>query len=125
LRLAIRPLEEDMNVIEAIEKEQMRVDIPDFRPGDTVKVHARIKEGEKERIQIFQGVVIRKRKGNTGATFTVRKVSYGIGVERIFPLHAPLVDKIEVLTRGKVRRSRLYYLRKLRGKAARIKERRQ
>ena len=114
-----------MNVIEAIEKEQMRVDIPDFRPGDTVKVHARIKEGEKERIQIFQGVVIRKRKGNTGATFTVRKVSYGIGVERIFPLHAPLVDKIEVLTRGKVRRSRLYYLRKLRGKAARIKERRQ
>jgi large subunit ribosomal protein L19 len=114
-----------MNVIEAIEKEQMRVDIPDFRPGDTVKVHARIKEGEKERIQIFQGVVIRKRRGNTGATFTVRKVSYGIGVERIFPLHAPLVDKIEVLTRGKVRRSRLYYLRKLRGKAARIKERRQ
>lgn len=114
-----------MNVIEAIEKEQMRVDLPDFRPGDTVKVHARIKEGEKERIQIFQGVVIRKRRGNTGATFTVRKVSYGIGVERIFPLHAPLVDKIEVLTRGKVRRSRLYYLRKLRGKAARIKERRQ
>jgi large subunit ribosomal protein L19 len=114
-----------MNVIEAIEKEQMRVDIPDFRPGDTVKVHARIKEGEKERIQIFQGVVIRKRKGNTGATFTVRKVSYGIGVERIFPLHAPFVDKIEVLTKGKVRRSRLYYLRKLRGKAARIKERRQ
>ena len=113
-----------MNVLEAIEKEQMRVDIPDFRPGDTVKVHARIKEGEKERIQIFQGVVIRKRKGNTGATFTVRKVSYGIGVERIFPLHAPFVDKIEVLTRGKVRRSRLYYLRKLRGKAARIKERR-
>jgi len=113
-----------MNVIEAIEKEQMRVDIPDFRPGDTVKVHAKIREGEKERIQIFQGVVIRKRKGNTGATFTVRKVSYGIGVERIFPLHAPLVDKIEVLTRGKVRRSRLYYLRKLRGKAARIKERR-
>ena len=113
-----------MNVIETIEKEQMRVDIPDFRPGDTVKVHARIKEGEKERIQIFQGVVIRKRKGNTGATFTVRKVSYGIGVERIFPLHSPFVDKIEVLTRGKVRRSRLYYLRNLRGKAARIKERR-
>jgi large subunit ribosomal protein L19 len=113
-----------MNVIEAIEREQMRGDIPDFRPGDTVKVHARIKEGEKERIQIFQGIVIRKRKGTTGATFTVRKVSYGIGVERIFPLHAPFVDKIEVLTRGKVRRSRLYYLRKLRGKAARIKERR-
>jgi len=113
-----------MNVIEAIEKEQMRGDLPDFRAGDTVKVHAKIREGEKERIQIFQGVCIRKRKGNTGATFTVRKVSYGIGVERIFPLHAPLVDKIEVLTRGKVRRSRLYYLRNLRGKAARIKERR-
>ena len=114
-----------MNIIEAIEKEQMRVDLPDFRAGDTVKVHARIKEGEKERIQMFQGVCIRKRKWNTGATFTVRKVSYGIGVERIFPLHSPFIDKIEVLTRGKVRRSRLYYLRKLRGKAARIKERRQ
>ena len=113
-----------MNVIEAIEKEQMRVDIPDFRPGDTVKVHAKIKEGEKERIQVFQGVVIRKRKGNTGATFTVRKVSYVIGVERIFPLHSPFIDKIEVLTKGKVRRSRLYYLRNLRGKAARIKEKR-
>jgi large subunit ribosomal protein L19 len=113
-----------MNIIETIEKEQMRTDIPDFRPGDTVKVHARIKEGQKERIQIFQGVVIRKRKGNTGATFTVRKVSYGIGVERIFPLHSPSIDKIEVVTRGKVRRARLYYLRNLRGKAARIKERR-
>ena len=93
-------------------------------PGDTVKVHARIKEGEKERIQVFQGVVIRKRNGNTGATFTVRKISYGIGVERIFPFHSPLIDKVEVLSRGKVRRSRLYYLRKLRGKAARIKEKR-
>ena len=113
-----------MNVIEMLEKEQMRGDIPAFRPGDTVKVHARIKEGEKERIQVFQGVVIRKRNGNTGATFTVRKVSYGIGVERIFPFHSPLIDKLEVLSRGKVRRSRLYYLRKLRGKAARIKEKR-
>ena len=113
-----------MNVIEMLEKEQMRGDIPAFRPGDTVKVHARIKEGEKERIQVFQGVVIRKRNGNTGATFTVRKVSYGIGVERIFPFHSPLIDKVEVLSRGKVRRSRLYYLRKLRGKAARIKEKR-
>jgi len=113
-----------MNIIEALEKEQMRSDIPDFRPGDTVKVHARIKEGEKERIQVFQGVVIRKRKGNTGATFTVRKVSYGIGVEKIFPLHSPSLDKVEVVTRGKVRRARLYYLRKLRGKAARIKEKR-
>ncbi|HUU80237.1 MAG TPA: 50S ribosomal protein L19 [Acidobacteriota bacterium] len=113
-----------MDIVETLEKEQMRTDIPDFRPGDTVKVHARIKEGQKERIQVFQGVVIRKRKGNTGATFTVRKVSYGIGVERIFPLHSPLIDRIEILTRGKVRRGRLYYLRKLTGKAARIKEKR-
>ncbi len=117
-------LEGNMNILEALEKEQMRTDIPDFRPGDTVKVHARIKEGEKERIQIFKGVVIRKRKGNTGATFTVRKVSYGVGVEKIFPLHSPLVDKIEIVTKGRVRRARLYYLRKLRGKASRIKEKR-
>jgi large subunit ribosomal protein L19 len=102
----------------------MRLDIPDFKPGDTIRVHARIKEGEKERIQIFQGVVLRKRKGGTGATFTVRKVSYGIGVERIFPLHSPNIDKVEIVSRGKVRRGRLYYLRKLRGKAARIKEKR-
>jgi len=113
-----------MNIIEALENEQMRVDIPAFGPGDTVKVHARIREGQKERIQVFQGVVIRKRKGNTGASFTVRKISYGIGVERIFPLHSPLIDKIEVVTRGRVRRARLYYLRNLRGKAARIKEKR-
>jgi large subunit ribosomal protein L19 len=113
-----------MNIVETLEKEQMRTDIPDFRTGDTVKVHARIKEGEKERIQVFQGVVIRKRKGNTGASFTVRKVSYGIGVERIFPLHSPFIDKVEILSRGKVRRARLYYLRKLRGKAARVKEKR-
>lgn len=112
------------NIMENIEKEQMRVDIPDFRPGDTIKVHARIKEGEKERVQVFQGFVIRKRKGNTGATFTVRKVSYGIGVERIFPLHSPTIDKIEIISRGKVRRGKLYYMRKLRGKAARIKEKR-
>lgn len=113
-----------MNLVESFEREQMRVDIPDFKAGDTVKVHARITEGEKERIQVFQGLVIRKRKGNTGATFTVRKVSYGIGVERIFPLHSPNIDRVEILTRGKVRRARLYYLRKLRGKAARIKEKR-
>ena len=113
-----------MDVIQAIDKEHMRLDIPVFKAGDTVKVHARIKEGDKERIQIFQGVVIRKRKGNLGATFTVRKVSYGVGVERIFPLHSPAIDKIEIVTRGKVRRGRLYYLRKLRGKAARIKEKR-
>jgi large subunit ribosomal protein L19 len=113
-----------MNIVELLQKEQMRADIPDFRAGDTVKVHARIREGDKERVQVFQGVVIRKRKGNTGATFTVRKVSYGVGVERIFPLHSPLIDKVEIVSRGKVRRARLYYLRKLRGKAARIKERR-
>ena len=113
-----------MNVLELLEREQMRTDIPEFRPGDTVKVHARIKEGEKERIQVFKGVVIRKRKGHTGATFTVRKVSYGVGVERIFPTHSPGVDKIEIITRGQVRRSRLYYLRGLKGKAARIKEKR-
>jgi large subunit ribosomal protein L19 len=113
-----------MNIIENLEKEQMRLDIPDFRAGDTIKVHARIKEGDKERIQVFQGAVIRRRKGTTGATFTVRKVSYGIGVERIFPLHSPSIDKIEIVSRGKVRQGRLYYLRKLRGKAARIKEKR-
>jgi large subunit ribosomal protein L19 len=113
-----------MEKIEQIEKEQMRLDHPDFGPGDNVKVHVKIKEGEKERIQVFQGVVISKRKGNTNATFTVRKVSYGVGVERIFPLHSPALDKIEVVTRGRVRQAKIYYLRKLRGKAARIKERR-
>ena len=102
----------------------MRLDIPAFAAGDTVKVYVKIKEGEKERIQAFQGVVISKRGRGTGATFTVRKVSYGIGVERIFPLHSPAIDKIEVITRGRVRRSKIYYLRKLRGKAARIRERR-
>jgi large subunit ribosomal protein L19 len=113
-----------MDVITNLEREQMRIDLPAFRPGDSIRVHTRIKEGDKERIQIFQGVVIRKRKGGLGATFTVRKISYGVGVERIFPLHSPNIDKIEVLTRGKVRRARLYYMRKLRGKAARIKEKR-
>lgn len=102
----------------------MRLDIPSFAAGDTVKVNVKIKEGEKERVQVFQGVVISKRGSGTGATFTVRKVSYGIGVERIFPLHSPVIDKIEVITRGRVRRSKIYYLRKLRGKAARIRERR-
>ncbi len=113
-----------MEKIQQIEKEQMRLDHPNFGPGDNVKVHVKIKEGEKERVQVFQGVVISKRKGTTNATFTVRKVSYGVGVERIFPLHSPAIDKIEVVTRGRVRRAKIYYLRKLRGKAARIKERR-
>ena len=111
-----------MDTLQVLDREQMRVDVPRFKSGDTVKVHVRIREGEKERVQIFQGVVIRKRKGNVNSTFTVRKVSYGVGVERIFPLHSPMVDKIEVVSRGRVRRSRLYYLRKLRGKAARIRE---
>ncbi len=113
-----------MDALTMLEKEQMRVDLPDFKTGDQIRVHVKIKEGEKERIQVFEGVVIRKRKGNTGATFTVRKVSYGVGVERIFPLHAPAIDRIDIVSRGKVRRSRLYYLRELKGKAARIKERR-
>lgn len=113
-----------METIKQLEREMMRLDLPNFAPGDTVKVHVKIKEGDKERIQVFQGVVISKRKGMTNATFTVRKVSYGVGVERIFPLHSPIIDKIEIITRGRVRRAKIYYLRKLRGKAARIKERR-
>jgi large subunit ribosomal protein L19 len=113
-----------MSVLEMIEKEHMRVDIPEFRPGDTVKVHVKIREGGKERIQVFEGVVIRKRKGNSTATFTVRKVSYGVGVERTFPLHSPMIEYIEVVQRGKVRQSRIYYIRQRKGKAARIRERR-
>jgi large subunit ribosomal protein L19 len=113
-----------MEKLKQLEKEMMRLDLPEFAPGDTVKVHVKIKEGEKERIQVFQGVVISKRKGTTSATFTVRKVSYGVGVERVFPMHSPIIDKIEVVARGRVRRAKIYYLRKLRGKAARIKERR-
>ena len=113
-----------MDRIKQLEKEHMRLDLPDFGPGDTVKVNVKIKEGEKERIQAFQGVCISKRKGTTNASFTVRKVSYGVGVERIFPTHSPIIDSIEIVTRGRVRRAKIYYLRKLRGKAARIKERR-
>jgi large subunit ribosomal protein L19 len=111
-----------MNAIEMIEKEQMRTDIPNFKSGDTVKVYVRITEGDKERIQVFEGTVIKKRRGNARASFTVRKVSYGIGVERIFPLHSPVIDKVELVQRGRVRRARLFYLRKRKGKAARIKE---
>jgi len=109
-----------MNPIEAIEREQLRSDIPEFKPGDTVRVHVKVVEGEKERIQAFQGVVIRKSRGANRATFTVRKVSYGVGVERTFPLHSPRLDRIEVITKGQVRRAKLYYLRNLSGKAARI-----
>jgi len=113
-----------MEILENIKKESMRFDIPDFKPGDTVKVHVKIKEGEKERIQIFQGVVVSKRRNSANATFTVRKVSYGVGVQRIFFLHSPVIDKIEMVSRGRVRRAKIYYLRKLKGKAARIKEKR-
>jgi large subunit ribosomal protein L19 len=111
-----------MNVLEMIEKEHVRTDIPAFKAGDTVKVYVRIIEGQKQRIQAFEGVVIRKRMGYSRSNFTVRKISYGVGVERTFPLYSPVIDQIEVITRGKVRRSRLYYLRDLRGKKARIKE---
>lgn len=110
-----------MDIIKNIEQDQMRVDLPQFKAGDNVKVHFRIVEGDKERLQIFQGNVIRLRKGATGATFTVRKISDGVGVERVFPLHSPFIEKIDVVTEGQVRRSRLYYLRALKGKAARIK----
>jgi len=114
-----------MDAIDRIEKEHMRLDVPEFRSGDTVKVHVKIREGEKERIQVFQGVVIAKKRGGLRSSFTVRKISYGVGVERIFPLHSPAVDRIEVVQRGRVRRSRLYYLRGLKGKAARIKAERE
>lgn len=112
-----------MNIIDKIDLEQMRFDHPAFRPGDTVKVHIRIIEGDKERVQVFQGVVIRRKRGNMNATFTVRKISNGVGVEKTFALHSPRIEKIELVTKGRVRRSRLFYLRERRGKAARIKER--
>jgi large subunit ribosomal protein L19 len=111
-----------MNVMEMLEKEQMRGDILDFNTGDTIKVFVRIVEGQKQRIQAFEGVVIRRRRGDVRSSFTVRKISYGVGVEKTFPLHSPSIDRIEVVTRCKVRRSRLYYLRGLRGKRAKIKE---
>ena len=110
-----------MDIIKKIEQEQLRIDLPRFKAGDTVKVHTRIIEGGKERIQVFQGAVLRVRRGTTNATFTVRKVSDGVGVERIFPLHSPYLERVEVVSEGKVRRSRIYYLRQRRGKAARIK----
>ena len=114
-----------MNKLENIEKEYLRTGIPEFRSGDTVKVHVKVREGDKERIQIFQGVVISRKGTGTNESFTVRKMSGGIGVERVFPIHSPILDKIEVLRRGRVRRAKLYYLRGLRGKAARIEERRE
>jgi len=107
--------------MEVVEREQLRTDLPDFRVGDTVRVHVKIIEGEKERVQLFEGVVIRKKRGGIRSTFTVRKISYGIGVERIFPAHSPRIDRVDILSRGKVRRSKLFYLRGLKGKAARIR----
>lgn len=111
--------------VRELETAYLRSDVPEFRAGDTVKVHVKVSEGDKERIQIFQGVVIARRGGGTRETFTVRKFSSGVGVERVFPLHSPVIDRIEVVRQGKVRRAKLYYLRGLRGKAARIQERRQ
>jgi len=113
-----------MNSLVEIERSYLRQEVPEFRPGDTVRVHVRVVEGEKERLQAFQGVVVARKGSGTREMFTVRKISSGIGVERIFPLHAPVVDRIEVVRRGRVRRAKLYYLRELRGKAARIEERR-
>jgi len=114
-----------MNKLQEIESAYLRSDMPEFRPGDTVKVHVRVSEGGKERIQLFQGDVIARRGSGTRETFTVRKMSSGIGVERVFPLHGPVIDSVEVVRRGRVRRAKLYYLRGLRGKAARIEERRE
>jgi large subunit ribosomal protein L19 len=113
-----------MNTLDALDADSLRDDIPEFRPGDTVKVHVRVVEGNRSRIQVFQGVVIRRQGGGIRETFTVRKVSFGVGVERTFPVHTPVVESIEVVTRGDVRRAKLYYLRELRGKAAKIKEKR-
>ena len=113
-----------MNTLDALDAESLRDDIPDFRPGDTLKVHVRVVEGSRERVQVFQGVVIRRQGGGVRETFTVRKVSFGVGVERTFPVHTPIIARIEVVTRGDVRRAKLYYLRDLRGKAAKIKEKR-
>jgi large subunit ribosomal protein L19 len=113
-----------MNTLDALDAASLRDDIPDFRPGDTVKVHVRVIEGNRSRIQVFQGAIIRRQGGGIRETFTVRKVSFGVGVERTFPVHTPVVEKIEVLTRGDVRRAKLYYLRDRTGKAAKIKEKR-
>jgi large subunit ribosomal protein L19 len=114
-----------MNTLDALDAKSLRTDIPDFRPGDTLKVHVRVIEGSRQRVQIFQGAVIRRQGTGARETFTVRKVSFGVGVERTFPVHTPNIAKIEVVTRGDVRRAKLYYLRDLRGKAAKIKEKRE
>lgn len=113
-----------MNLLDTVDARTLRKDIPNFRPGDELKVHVRVIEGNKSRIQVFQGLVIARRGSGARETFTVRKVSYGVGVERVFPVHAPVIEKIEVVRKGEVRRAKLYYLRDLRGKAAKIRERR-
>jgi large subunit ribosomal protein L19 len=114
-----------MNTLDNLDAASVRSDVPDFRPGDTLKVHVRVIEGSRSRIQVFQGAVIRRQGGGVRETFTVRKVSFGVGVERTFPVHTPVIEKIEVVTRGDVRRAKLYYLRDLRGKKAKIKEKRE
>jgi len=113
-----------MNTLDVLDSQSLRADVPDFRAGDTLKVHVRVIEGNRSRVQVFQGVVIRRQGGGVRETFTVRKVSFGVGVERTFPVHTPVLEKIELVTRGDVRRAKLYYLRDLRGKAAKIKEKR-
>ena len=113
-----------MQITDVVEREQLRDDLPDFRPGDTVKVHVRVVEGARERIQVFQGFVLRRQGGGLRETFTVRKMSFGVGVERTFPVHSPILQKVEIVTRGDVRRAKLYYLRDRIGKAAKIKEKR-
>ena len=117
-------LEHTMHTLDSLDSASLRKDIPEFRPGDTLKVHVRVIEGNKSRVQVFQGVVIRRSGGGVRETFTVRKISYGVGVERTFPVHSPVIDQIEVVSRGAVRRAKLYYLRDRRGKAAKIRERR-
>ena len=114
-----------MNTLDALDAQSQRADIPDFRAGDTLKVHVRVVEGNRSRIQVFQGVVIRRQGGGLRETFTIRKMSFGVGVERTFPVNSPVIDRIEVSVRGDIRRAKLYYLRKLRGKAAKIKEKRE
>src|SRR5215468_1124390 len=113
---------ETMKALDMVENKQLRTGLPEFKPGDTIKVHVKIKEGDKERVQVFEGICIAQKHGGVRATFTVRKMSFGHGVERIFPLHSRVIDKIEVVRSGRVRRAKLYYIRELRGKAARIKE---
>jgi large subunit ribosomal protein L19 len=124
MNIGLEGVKQMQELIAAVTKDQLRTDHPEFGAGDTVKVHVKVVEGERERIQVFEGVVIKRQNGGISETFTVRKLSYGVGVERTFPVHSPRIDKIEVTRKGSVRRAKLYYLRNLQGKAARIRERR-